>query len=100
MIYADVITLIAETTTQDADGYQRTTETAAEVYANVKSVKRSEFYEALRSGITETIVFEIFAHDYDKQRLIDYGGTRYKVERVYQTTLDRVELTCSEVRRL
>lgn len=100
MIYSDVITLIAESTSQDEDGYQIATETATEIYADVKSVKRTEFYDALRSGITETAVFTIFIHDYDKQRLIDYNGIRYKVERVYQTGLDRAELTCSEVRRL
>lgn len=99
MIYSDVITLIAETTAQDADGYQTVTETATEIYADILSVKRTEFYEALRSGITAAIVFRVFAHDYDGQRLVDYCGIRYKVERAYQTTLDRTELTCSEVRR-
>lgn len=99
MIWADTITLIAEATGQDTDGYQAAVPTKTEIYANVKSVRRTEFYEALRSGITAAVVFDIFAHDYDGQRLIEYDGEVYKVERAYQTKIDRLELTCSEVRR-
>lgn len=99
MIYSDIITLVAESTSRDSDGYTVTTESTKEVYADIKSVKRDEFYKALRSGITAAIVCRIFAHDYNGQRLIDYAGIRYKVERAYSTTPDFVELTCSEVRR-
>lgn len=99
MYYEDTISLVAESTTQDADGYEQTTETRTEIYANVKSATRSEFYSALQSGITAAAVFEVFKHDYDGQRLIDYDGQRYKVERAYSTSLDKMELTCSEVKR-
>lgn len=101
MLYSDVITLVGEqlTGTRDADGYPVPTETKTEIFAKVKSVRRAEFYEALRSGISATIIFEVFAHDYNGERKVEYDGTHYKVERAYQTTLDRLELTCSEVRR-
>lgn len=99
MEYMDIITLIAESTTQDEDGYRVTEETESEVYADVKSVTRTEFYDAMRAGVSASIVFHISFHDYENQRIAEYNGTRYKVERTYRTDADHIELTCSEVMR-
>lgn len=94
-----IITLIAEETRQDEDGYRYTSETLSKVYAKKKSVRRSEFYKALNSGVICTAEFEVFLHDYNNERLVEYNGRRYKIERTYSTSPDRINLTCSEVKR-
>ncbi|MCD8200371.1 MAG: phage head closure protein [Coriobacteriaceae bacterium] len=99
MMYGDVITLIAETTSQNENGYIVSEETKTEVYADIRSVGRTEFYDAMRSGITVSIIFRIRPYDYSDERLVEYGGKRYHVERTYQTDPDHLEMTCSEVAR-
>lgn len=58
-------------------------------------IKRSEFYEAYRSGIKLSAAFEMWACDYSGQTIVDYGGKRYKVERTYPISRDVVQLVCS-----
>lgn len=83
----------------DRDGYPVIEETKKTVFARKKSVARTEFYEALRSGVNPVYIFEVFAGDYDGQRLLEYEGDRYEVTRTYQAALDCISLTCKEVRR-
>ncbi len=98
MFYTDEITLIADKTTIDSAGYPVTAEKCRDVFANAKSVTRAEYYEAMRSGISASIVFVVSSHDYRDERIVEYEGRRYKVERTYFTDADHVELTCSEVK--
>lgn len=94
------IVLIADKTDEtDRDGYPIKTETEKTVFARKKSVARTEFYEALRSGMNPVYIFEMFAGDYDGQRLVEYEGVRYEVARSFQTSPDCISLTCKEVRR-
>lgn len=98
MLHCDLIELISQKTTQDPDGYPVIQEEKKEVFADVRSVTRTEFFEALKAGICETICFHMASCDYDNQKMIEYGGLRYQVERVYQTNMDIIELNCSEVK--
>lgn len=98
MLHCDVIELISQKTTQDPDGYPVIQEEKKEVFADVCSVTRTEFFEALKAGVSETICFRMTSCDYDDQKLIEYGGLRYQVERAYRTNMDTVELNCSEVK--
>lgn len=98
MFYKDVINLISIARTRNANGYPEDTETSTQVFANVKSVRQSEFYDALRAGLNPTITFEVFSPDYDGQKYIEYDGVRYKVERCYINSGETAELTCSEVK--
>lgn len=98
MLYCDVIELISQKTKQDADGYPVIQEEKKEVFADVHSVTRTEFFAALKVGISETIAFRMASCDYDNEKLIEYGGLRYQVERAYRTNMDQIELNCSEVK--
>ena len=91
----DVITLVAVSSTRGTNGYKAVTETSTKVYADKKSVTRSEFYEALRSGVEPTVVFELFTYDYANQKYVDYDGVRYKVVRAYSKG-DMTQLNCTE----
>lgn len=95
--WKDTATLVSVSSTRNANGYPETAETAAEVFADVKSITMSEFYEAMRSGIDAVIAFDMFADDYSGQAYVEYDDVRYKVERVYRHG-DIAELKCSEVK--
>jgi SPP1 family predicted phage head-tail adaptor len=103
----DEIKLRAVSRSVGAGGY--TTETVSEttVYADVMSVKRSEFYAAGAAGMKADVVFVINADEYAGQAEVEYDGKIYDVirtfqmaesrtsTRVYRGDLTRVELTCA-----
>jgi SPP1 family predicted phage head-tail adaptor len=98
MFFSDKITLRTETVTLDDYGDPVKTYTSVEVWANAKSVKRSEFYAADSNGRELSITFEVHAEDYDGQKNILYNGKEYDVVRDYQIGLGIVELNCSDKR--
>lgn len=95
-MWKDIITLRTEIVTQDDYGSPIVTYTDSEVWANRKSVKRSEFYAANANGIDLTVTFEVRVEDYDGQKNILFDGKEYTVVRTYQTGEGIVELSCSD----
>ena len=91
---ADVIDLITETAS--AHGvHDAVTETARTVYCTVRSVTRSEFYNALNAGVQPEYVFVLaLADDYEGERVVRYRGQKFRVVRTYVTEDDSIEITC------
>lgn len=96
MRQSDVISLISVQTRHDANGIPVVTETKHEVFATVKSVTRAEFWEAQRSGVELLIAFEVRKEDYQKERVIEYNGEKYRIEHIRQKSVDWLELNCSD----
>ena len=88
-----MISLITETAS--AHGVHATvTETAREVMCTVRSVSRSEYYNALNAGIEPSYVFYLaLAEDYQGERVVRYNGLKYRVVRTYMTEDDGIEIT-------
>lgn len=90
MIRATTIDLIAETphgVFEEPVAERRT------VFAEVKSVRMSEFYKALDDGIEPAYVFVLTDYaDYNGEKVCEYNGTRYRIVRAY-TKDQRIELT-------
>ena len=89
---SDVITLIAATKKQDDYGVWRQTETRRDVFAQVDSVTRSEFFEGGRNGLNPEFRFTMFFADYDDERIVEFRGKRYSVYRTYIGRNDTLEL--------
>lgn len=89
---SNVVTLVAETSTQDANGVWRAVETTKDVFCQVDSVTRDEFYAGGRNGLNPEYRITMFGPDYDGQKVIIYGGKRYGVYRTYQARTDILEL--------
>lgn len=54
------------------------------VFAEVRSVTRSEFYQGAAAGINPEAVFYLTeAADYEGEKLFDYAGERWRVIRTY-----------------
>lgn len=90
-----LITLRSTTTAPDANGVATATNVDTSVYADKKSVKRTEFYAAQSAGVRADVVFIVNADDYTDQMIVVDGSTTYKVSRAYQIGQGRVELTCT-----
>lgn len=89
---SQVITLISEAKTQDANGVWQTTTTTRDVFCQVDSVTRQEFFEAGRNGLNPEYRFTLFFGDYEGERTVSYNGNTYGVYRVYQGRTDTLEL--------
>jgi len=92
----DLVTVTEQTT--DADGFpSEVSESKTTVFANVKAVSRTEFYQANAAKINVVCVAEVRLFDYNNEKLVDYQGNRYVVARTYpDRKREIVELTLSE----
>lgn len=85
------IKLIKTAYTNDEYGVPRVTETAFEVFAQVQSVTRQEFFDGGRNGLNPELRFTMFAGDYSGEMIVEYNGNRYSVYRTYLDS-DYIEL--------
>lgn len=98
--FSDVCDLIETTAVTDEDGYETQLEKATRVFCSVnRGAVRTEFYEAMKSGVELTVTAELWESEYGGERLLDFEGSRYKVVRAYPTGHGTLELSCSEVVR-
>ena len=88
-----VITLLATTTAQDANGIWQETQTARKVFCKIESISQSEFFEAGRNGLKPEQKFIMFSGDYRGEEIIEFKGKSYAVYRTFQRG-DQTELYC------
>lgn len=89
---SNVISLVSTNQTQDAFGVWRQTETKRDVFCQVDSVTRAEFFEAGRSGLNPEYRFTLFAGDYNGESIVIFNGKAYSVYRTYHARTDEIEL--------
>ena len=86
------INLIKSEYVRDENGIQRPQESIRKVFAQVKSVTSTEFFEGGRNGLNPEFRFSIFFGDYQGERVVEYLGKRYAIYRTYQERNDTLEL--------
>lgn len=89
---SDVITLVGYTKTQDEFGVWRSTPTERDVFCNVDSVSRTEFFEGGRNGLNPEFKIRMFFGDYADEKTVIYNGKAYGVYRTYRAKTDELEL--------
>ena len=89
---SDVITLVNITQAQDDYGVWRETEQWRDVYCQVDSVTRAEFFEGGRSGLNPEFKFTVFYADYQGEKTLVYDGKAYSIYRTYMGRNDYLEL--------
>lgn len=98
--------LIVITNSQDDDGFPVETERRIPVYVREKSVRHTEFYEALRTGYTPRVIlvmrvedWELSAHENNGHKRyatkVEYDGETYEVVRSFKTSKSEIQITCS-----
>lgn len=90
---SNVITLLARERSQDATGVWRDgVETQRDIFCQVDSVSRAEFYSAGQAGLRPEYRFIVFFGDYQGETRLIYNGVRYAVYRTYHARTDELEL--------
>lgn len=92
MTYDDTISLIDVRTTRDDYGDPVETETATEVLCNINGVSFNHDYQARSSGLKPEFTATMHRFEYSEEKLIEYNGQRYAVDRAYPLGTDEVEL--------
>lgn len=93
MIRASVVTLI-KTLPDPVGVYEAPPIVETELYCDVESVKRSEFYEARNHGLKPEWVLVLSDYaDYDGQTVCKFEGAYYNIIRTYTRNDHAIELT-------
>ena len=92
-----------------ANGFPKKSDNEIEVFAEEKEVVRTEFYEAMRNGISVKKILIVRLEDFELSKHKDENGNmeyaneiiyedvRYKIIRTFSRNKSKVELTCAEV---
>lgn len=87
------VTLVSYTRTQDNDGIWRdTVKTTRDVFAQVDSVTRAEFFSGGQNGLRPDLKFAMFYADYEGESELIYEGKTYSIYRSFYGRGDVVEL--------
>jgi SPP1 family predicted phage head-tail adaptor len=96
MLWRDVVDLITTVQTQNSFGeYVDGTPAKRTVFANKKSIRQSEFYQAHAQGIRPEVMFVVRSIDYDNETRLEYNSQVYFIVRTYSKNDEIVELICS-----
>lgn len=79
----DVITLLSSVKTQGTDGVWKVTTTQREIFCQIDSITRQEFFDAGRNGLNPVFRATIFAGDYQDEVACFYRQKRYAIYRTY-----------------
>jgi len=89
---SETIKLLSVTKTQDAYGVWREVLTGRDVFCQVNSVTRSEFFEGGRNGLNPEFRMTMFVGDYKDEKTLIYKDKTYSVYRTYIGRNDTIEL--------
>ncbi|NOW08054.1 phage head closure protein [Clostridium beijerinckii] len=97
MAYDYELTLIKHTFKKDELMNQIPEEIKTDLYCDLKSIGRNEYYNAASQGLKPEIIFVIHKYEYNGEREILFEENRYKVIRTYSADFEEIELTCEKV---
>ena len=79
-----VLKLIQITHSQAADGTDKKAYSSKEVFCQVNSITRQEYFDGGRSGLRPQYQFTVFAADYEGESMCAYNGQSYAIYRTYR----------------
>ena len=94
-MWSNSLILISER--YDSDFNELVIENKKEVYCDVKSISRNEFYKASTGGFKPSLIFKIHSFEYDNEEKVEFDGITYNVIRTYMVNTEEIELTCEKV---
>lgn len=81
----EVITLYTSRPEKDENGILHDVLSSRDVFCQVGSITRQEFFEAGRNGLNPQFIFYVFAGDYNNEMRLSFEGKDYGI---YRTFLD------------
>lgn len=97
MLWCDVAKLITITKIVDDIGDTIETEIEKEVFVNKKSIRQSEYYQALSTGLKPELMLEVRTIEYEDEENIKYNNKNYNIIRAYSKNGEVTELICQAV---
>lgn len=91
-MWRDVIELISIAHSDDA--VVSVTESIRSVFANKKTVTRTEFYQAISNDLKPTATFEIRSMEYNAEQKLRHEGKDYIILRTYSKNGETIDLVC------
>ena len=79
-----VLILVGKTRTQDEYGMWKETPTDRQIFCQVESVTRAEFFDGGRNGLNPEFQFTVFAGDYNGETVCKYEDKQYGIYRTYR----------------
>lgn len=92
MLFKEIVELVSITKTENSMGDVLDVKTTRQVFANKKSVRASEFYQAMSTGLRPELMFEIRSVEYQEEPKLIYNGKEYNIIRVYDKNGEITEL--------
>lgn len=98
MLFRDVVDLIDIGIQPNENDIEVETEISrrSNIFANKKSVRQSEFYQASEQGINLIQMFEMRTSDYNGEKKLEFEGNNYYVVRTYDKNSEIIQLICSD----
>lgn len=97
MLWSDIAYLVSVTKTKDEIGDTVETTEETKIFVNKKSIRQSEYYQALSTGLKPEIMFEVRTIEYEDEKTIKYNDTIYNIIRAYSKNGEVTELICQAV---
>jgi SPP1 family predicted phage head-tail adaptor len=94
-----LITIAPVKNNENGFGVPSGAEKIRKVFADLKSITRSEFHQSQLSGVKSSKVIVMWAHEYKNESIVEFGGKRYRVIRDYINPNNReiIELTVTDM---
>lgn len=102
MTFDNELTLISETFESDDIGNQIAVPVEINILCGIKSIGRTEFYNAAANGLKPEYIFVVHPYEYNDETYVEYSKDntpkqRYKVIKTYEKDMEELELTCEKV---
>lgn len=102
MTYDNELTLISSTITYDDIGNPIEAPIEVNILCGLKSIGRTEFYNASANGLKPTLIFVVHPYEYNGETYVEFSEDespkqRYRVIKTYKTNMEELELTCEKV---
>ena len=95
--WSEVIKLVKITYENNEYGDPKRKSTKRQVFANKKSIRQSEFYQAAVSDFRPELMFIVRYIDYEGEEELIYNDKQYNIIRTYSTQDEFIELICQGV---
>lgn len=94
MRFNSIINLISTIESENPIGDTISVESKRKVFAEKKSVRQSEFYQAAATGLKPEITFVTWKDEYKGESELEYDSKTYRIIRTFIKDEKEIELIC------
>lgn len=93
-MWKDICTLISKKPVLDESGNFYDENVTKDVFCNKKGIRQSEHYASMAMGMKPTLMLEVKIYDYDDEEMVEFNNVKYRINRIYPTNNENLELIC------